>query len=288
MYHNILTQQDCPEYDQIKKVIKLLRAFIKIDAIYFSKHLEEPSNNGIITVLISKSNPHYYEEIYDFSWKIMKSYPEFSFSFYDEAWLKAELEEGNLYAIMNCDNSQLLYSASNFTSVVDFKKIKPKKLIKKVTKRFKRHNLESNIIGRDLRYYNTDGRHLSAAYNVHQQFRYLFINISWFLAGDYTGTESLEEQVEYLRKFSIVLANTFDPEKKEEWFVLKQLDEARTAIQWNKEIEPITKETIDIAYEKLAILKEEVRRVLDKYIKRVKIKLENLVSVNKKVSELKK
>ncbi len=61
MYHTILTQKEYPNYSQIKKIIKLLLKLIETDTIYFSHHLEEKINIGIITVLVSENNPHSWE-----------------------------------------------------------------------------------------------------------------------------------------------------------------------------------------------------------------------------------
>ncbi|MFV8343585.1 hypothetical protein [Flavobacterium sp. XS2P39] len=269
MYHNILTQKDYPEYSQIKKIVKLLLEFIEVDTIYFSKHFEEPSNIGIITVIISKSSPHFYDDIYEYAWKLFKSHPEFSFVIFDKASVKEELNEGNPFFIMNCSESELIYSTTTPKSIVNIEKINAKKLIEKTKKRFQIHTSYSLIIDRDLRFYRSHN-FLMAAYNIHQQFRYLFISVSSFLTGEYRIEQSLKRQQENLRMFSSLLGNAFDPDKEEEWFVRKQLDKACSAIQWNKEIEPISKETVELASIKLDWFKKEIGRFFQEYLKKTK------------------
>ncbi|PRZ24941.1 hypothetical protein [Flavobacterium granuli] len=211
MYHNILTQKEYPQHSQIKKVVKLLLEFIAIDTIYFSKHFEQPSNIGIITVILSKSSPHFYEDVCEYAWKIFKSHPEFSFAIFDNRWVKLELKRCNPFLIMNCSESQLVYGATNHKSV-NVKKINIKQLIKKTGKRFQIYTSSCNVIDRDLRYYRSN-HFLMAAYNMHQQFRYLFISVSWFLSGEWSFDQSLKEQQSHLRMFSSLLGNTFDSEK---------------------------------------------------------------------------
>lgn len=269
MYHTILTQKDYPEHSQIKKVVKLLLEFIAIDSIYFSKHFEEPSNIGIVTVFISKNSPHFYDDICEYSWKIFKSHPEFSIAIFDKRWVKEELSEGNPFLIMNCRESQLVYSATNHKHIVDITSINTKKIIKKTGRRFQIFTSSSETIDRDLKYYR-NYNFLMAAYNMHQQFRYLFISVSWLLSGEWFFAQSLKRQQKHLRMFSGLLGNTFDSEKKEEWFVMKQLDDACEAIQWNKEIEPISSETVEAAFVKLDWVKNEVRRLYREYMEKTK------------------
>jgi hypothetical protein len=273
MYHNILTQKEYPQHSQIKKVVKLLLEFIAIDTIYFSKHFEEPSNIGIITVIISKSSPHLYEDICEYAWKIFKSHPEFSFAIFDKRWVKLELKRCNPFLIMNCSESQLVYGTTNHKSI-NIKKINAKQLIKKTARRFQIYTSSSHIIDRDLRYYRSNN-FLMAAYNMHQQFRYLFISVSWFLSGEWSFDQSLKEQQRQLRMFSSLLGNTFDPENKEEWFVLQQLDNACKAIQWDKQIEPISAETVEAASVKLDWVKKEVRRLFREYMEKAKKTIED-------------
>lgn len=270
MYHNILTQKEYPNYSQIKKIIKLLLKLIETDAIYFSHHLEEKINIGIITVLVSENNPHTWEDIYEYSSNLFKAYPEFSFRVFNAEWVKESLNDGNIFFIMNCSEHELVYSTNDNSSVLVLKKINAKRLIKKTKKTFHLDFKESGIIGRDQKFYLSCENYSMAAYTMHQQLRSLFISASWFLTGNWMADQSLEKLQKNLSKFSSTLGKTFDPDKEEEWFVLEQLENARAAIQFNEEIEPISKKTVEEASEKVDWVEKEVQRLFEQCIKKTK------------------
>lgn len=113
-----------------------------------------------------------------------------------------------------------------------------------------------------------------AAYIMHQQLRSLFVSASWFLTGDWMSYQSLEKLQKKLSKFSSTLGNAFDHNKEEEWFVLEQLENANDAIQRNVEIEPISKETLEVASAKVDWLEEKVRKLFRQSIARSKEKLD--------------
>ena len=282
MYHNILTQKEYPNYSQIKKIIKLLLKLIETDAIYFSHHLEEKINIGIITVSVSENNLDSWDDIYDHAWKIFKSHPGFSFRVYNAEWVKESLSDGNIFFIMHCSEHELVYSAddsssssSSSSSVVVLKKINAKRLIKKTKETFHLDFKESGIIGRDQKFYLSCENYSMAAYTMHQQLRSLFISASWFLTGNWMADQSLEKLQKNLSKFSSTLGKTFDPDKEEEWFVLEQLENARAAIQFNAEIEPISKKTVEEASEKVDWVEKEVRRLFEGYIRKTKQKIKD-------------
>jgi hypothetical protein len=114
-----------------------------------------------------------------------------------------------------------------------------------------------------------------AAYTMHQQLRSLFISASWFLTGNWMADQSLEKLQKNLSKFSSTLGKTFDPDKEGEWFVLEQLENARAAIQFNEEIEPISKKTVEEASEKVDWVEKEVRRLFEGYIRKTKQKIKD-------------
>lgn len=270
MYYNILSQQDHPEYIQIKKMVKSLRLFVQIDTIYFSKQIEE-SNISIITVIISKKSPNYYDEIHEFLWKFFKSYPQFSFCLVDKSWVKEELEEGNIFFILHCNENKLIYSKAGKKGVFDIKRINGNELIQKFDQRYTNDISESNTIGRDLQYYINSDNYLMSAYNLHQQLRYMFISVSWFLTGEYVIAHSLKDQYRHLVKFCHFPSKLFDPAKEEEWSVLKELDKAREIIQYGYKIEVIAPETIAIASAKLDLFQTEAGQLYQECIKKTKI-----------------
>lgn len=274
MYHNILTQKDQPEYKAVKKIAKLLLEFIESDSIYFSKSIEEPKI-GILTVIVSKTSPHDYDEIYDHLWKVFKKYNQFSFCIFDRSWVKDEVKNGNLFFVLNCKESDLVYSKANHKHALNINKINLKKLLSKTSERYKVWIAESDTIGRDLKYHQRNNNHLMALYVIHQQFRYLFINVSWLLTGEWKIDESIMEQQEYVSMFNNSLGKAFDTHKDEERTVLQKLDNACKAIQWGKEMEPLNEDVVTFATEKLEWMQKEVRTLFQQYTEKTKLIFEN-------------
>jgi hypothetical protein len=274
MYHNILTQKDQPQYKAVKKIVKLLLEFIETDSIYFSKS-DEGSKLGILTVIVSKKSPHYYDEIFDQLWKVIKKYNGFSFCVFDRDWVKDEVKEGNLFFVLHCGESELVYSKANHKPVLSIPNINLKRLLRKTNERFKRRMTECNAIGRDLQHHRRCNNHLMALYVIQQQFRYEFINVSWLLTGEWTPNDSIRGQQKHIGNFNSLLGKVFDPDKKEEWAVLKKLDQACETIQWGEEIEPLDAEVVASAFEKLAWMRNEVRTLFQQYTEKTKLIFDN-------------
>tara|TARA_R110002033_G_scaffold70385_4_gene121861 strand:+ start:13094 stop:13468 length:375 start_codon:yes stop_codon:yes gene_type:complete len=115
-----------------------------------------------------------------------------------------------------------------------------------------------------------------AAYTIHHELRLIFVFATWFLTGEWIAEHCLEKLQKELSKFSNILGKTFDANKEEEWFVLEQLENARAAIQFNAEIKPISKITVEEAAVKVDWVEKEVRRLFEEYIKKNKAKNQRL------------
>lgn len=275
MYYNILTQKDYPNYSQIKKIIKLLLKLIETEAIYFSRHIDEKINIGIITVLVTENNPHSWEDIYEHCSNFFKAYPEFSFRVFNADWVKESLRNGNVFFIMHCSEHELVYCTDESSSIVVLKKINAKRLIKKTKETFRFDFKDSVIIGRDRNFHLRCKNYSMAAYTIHHELRLIFVFATWFLTGEWIAEHCLEKLQKELSKFSSILGKTFDPNKEEEWFVLEQLENARAAIQFNAEIKPISKITVEEAAVKVDWVEKEVRRLFEEYIKKTKQKIKD-------------
>ncbi|WP_016989520.1 hypothetical protein [Flavobacterium sp. ACAM 123] len=275
MYYNILTQKDYPNYRQIKKIIKILIKFIDTEAIYFSRHIDEKINIGIITVLVTENNPHSWEDIEEYCSNFFKAYPEFSFRVFNANWVKGSLRNGNIFFIMHCSEHELVYSADESSSAVVLKKINVNRLIKKTEETFRFDFKDSGIIRRDRNFHLGCENYSMAAYTIHHELRLIFVFATWFLTGEWIGEHSLKKLQKELSKFSSVLGKTFDPNKEEEWFVLEQLENARAAIQFNAKIEPISNKTVEAAAAKVDWVEKEVRRLLEVYIEKTKQKIKD-------------
>lgn len=270
MYYTILTQKEQPEYRPLKKIVKLLLEFAEIDSIYLSKSADA-SNMGTLTVIISKNNRHYYDEVSDHLWKLSKNHKHFSFCFFNRDCINEEIKEGNLFFILHCQESDLVFSKTRHKPAVNLKRIKLKKLLKKTDERFERRMIECNAIGRDLQHHRRCDNHLMALYVIHQQFRYLFINVSWLVTGEWTPNDSIKGHQEHIKRFNNTLGNVFNASKKEELTIVKQLDRASRTVQRGEEIEPLNAEVVKTALEKLERMKREVSALLQEYREKTKL-----------------
>lgn len=169
----------------------------------------------------------------------------------------------------------MIYSKAGKKGVFDLKKINGNELIKKFDQRYTDDIAESRTISRDLRYYINSDNYLMSAYNLHQQFRYMFISVSWFLTGEYIVAHSLQDQYRRLVKFCHFPKKIFDQAKEEEWSVLKQLDNACEAIQYGHKIEPIGSETIATASAKLDLFRTEAGQLFQECMKKTKLIFED-------------
>ncbi len=275
MYHNILTNKESTDDRRIKKAVKRLRMFIKADLIYFSKQSGRFSASGIITVIISKSSPHYYEEIHGHCWKIFKHFEEFTFRFFDRFWVNEEIENGNPYFILRCNDGTLIYSRTKEKRVFEIAEISAEDFLRSAGERFDADKLESDAIGCDLKSHMREGNHLMSAYAIHKYMRYLFMNVSWFLTGEDNPSQNIVGQLIYLSRFSDRLGNPFNHELTREFSVLEQLECVRESVQNNQKIVPVTEEHIESALLKLDWLKIETDKLFRDCIEKTKQIFEN-------------
>lgn len=268
MYYNILTQKQNPTYRRLKRVTKLLRKFIDVECIYFSRHIGKPVNQGILTVIISYDSPHYWDDIYEYLWKVTSSFPEFSIRIYNEEWLQEGIEEGCLFFILHCRTQTLIYSESR--SIIPLQKnISSKRLVKLAEKRLTEYTNENQIMGRDLKYHLRNENYTLALYMLHQQLRNLYVCASWLLSGEWYVLQSLAEQAEHLSRFTCLPQMLFSPDKEGDLEILEHLDRACDIIQGRtKADKPVSKEIVDAASIKLDLAVKEVTTLFTNYIKR--------------------
>lgn len=268
MYYNLLTQKRNPTYSRLKRLTKLLRNFIDIERIYFSRHIGKPVNQGILTVIISEDSPHYWDDVYEYLWKVISSFPEFSIRIYNEEWLQEGIDEGCLFFILHCRREALIYSdtACKFTRQ---KNISCKRLVKLAEKRLKEYTNENLVIGRDLKYHLRNENYTLALYTLHQRLRNLYVCASWLLLGEWYVLQSLAEQAGHLSRYTNLPQMLFSTDNEGDCEVLEQLDKACDIIQGRtKEDKPVSKETVNVASGKLELAVTEVKTLFANCIKR--------------------
>lgn len=197
MYCNILTQKEHPKYRDVKKMVKLLLEFVEADCIYFSE-TDAETKIGILNVVVSNKSLHYYDEVYDHLWKVIQNHNRFVFCLFNRESIKDEVKRGNVFFILNCRESNLVYKKSGHKALLAIRNINMKKFLKKTTRRYSMWMAEADTTGRDLKYYRKRNNYLIALYVLQRQFRFLFINASWFLTGEWILQESLSDQQEHV------------------------------------------------------------------------------------------
>jgi hypothetical protein len=268
MYHNYLISKNHPQQAELEKAVDLVMAFSAVSSIYISPHLEEDLNAGIIIVIIAEDSPHAWSDLNENYWKIFEEHPHFSFRIFDAQWIKDELKDGNPFFAMHCTKNSLIYSTEETEEFNFVERLKPKRFLKKAKSEFDKEDNAAFILGLNLKYYQRQEDHLQAAYNIHQNIRWLLIAASNFLTGEYLVEHDLEVHQNHVGKFSKELAKTFDIQNEEEKKLLELLNTACNAVQYGHEIPELTKDIIDAAEAKKDWLNIEVSRLFKECIYR--------------------
>jgi len=285
MYHNISIPQNIPQKEPLEKVIELILSFVMADSIYFSPHLEEELNEGIIIVIIGKNSPHDWDDITDYCWKIFESYPQFSFRIFDSSWVKEELAAGNSFFAMHCSSRELVYSVADSNANFYIEKLKPKRFLKKSKCRYQIDNQTSFAAGLNVRHYKSGKNYLQAVYSLHQSIKFLYISASWFLTGEWLAGQDLEIHQKHIGRFSKSLGKVFDLDNSEEVALMEQLNGSCSEVQYNQKIPEITLQIIEAGEVKWNYMKLEVQRLFDACISRCKKQFSTeripLIGINK-------
>lgn len=268
MYYNLLTHKQDPAYTRLKGLTRLLLNFIDIKYIYFSPHIGRSVNQGILTVIISEDSPHYCDDIYEYLWKVIQSFPEFSLRVYNEEWLQEEIQEGCLFFILHCRKETLIYKVSASAFPED-ENISYKRVVKNAGKRLRQYTNENQIIMRDLKFHLRSENYTLALYTLHQQLRNLYIYASWLLSGEWHVLQSLKEQSEHLSRYTYLSQMLFNPDNKEDDKILEHLDKSCDIVQGRtKEGSSVRKEIVHAASEKLELAVKEVENLFTECIKK--------------------
>lgn len=261
MYHNTLITKDHPQQADLEKAIELILAFSGANSIYFSPHLEDGVNQGIIMVIIANDSPHAWDELNDNYWKVFEAFPQFSFRIFDARWVKEELKDGNPFFAMHCTKNSLVYSTAESKEMDYTDRLRPKRFLKKAKSKFGGENHAAFVLGTSVKFYQHRKDYVQAAYNIHQNIRWLFIAASNFLAGEWLVAQDLKIQQRHAGRFAKALDNTFSSEEEEEIQLLELLNAACYAVQNRNEIPELSLELIVAAEAKKEWLRMEVNRL---------------------------
>ncbi len=273
MYHNTLIRKDHLQQAELEKAIELILAFAAANSIYFSPHIEEDLNAGIIMVIIGEDSPHAWDDLNESYWKVFEAFPQFSFRIFSAQWVKDELKDGNPFFAMHCTKNSLVYSTEESVEFNFVERLKPKRFLKKAKSEFDKEDNSAFILGLNLKYYQRQEDHLQAAYNIHQNIRWLLIAASNFLTGEYLVEHDLKMHQTHVGKFSKELARTFDSDNEQEMALLEILNAACYTVQYGHESPELTKELIDVGEAKKNWLCVEVDRLFKECVCRCQYEL---------------
>lgn len=266
MYHNTLIKKDHPQQTELEKVIELILATTMTSTIYLSPHIEEVLNGGIIIVIIGEDSPHAWDDLNDNYWKIFESFPQFSFRIFDADWVKNELKDGNPFFAMHCHSNSLIYSTTESIEVNYTEKLKRKRFLKKAKYQNKSRDFASFILALNVKHYVAVKDYLQAAYVLHQSIKWILIEASIFLTGEYIVEQDLALQQKHVAKYSKELAKLFDFENDEDKKLLELLNAACNHYQERENAPEITKEIVKAAEAKKNSLRTEVTRLFKECI----------------------
>lgn len=266
MYHNTLISKDHPQQAELEKVIELILAFSAANSVYFSPHLEEDLNAGILMVIIGEDSPHAWDDLNDKYWKVFEAFPQFSFRIFDADWVKNELKDGNPFFAMHCNRNNLVYSTPESNEFGYTERLKGKRFLKKAKYQYNSEDHAAFILGINVKFYVRGKDYLQAAYILHQNIRWLLVEASRFLTGEWLVAHELEIQQKHVGRYSKALAKSFDTENAEEMKLLVVLNAACYTVQNGHDAPEITLELIEAAEAKKEWIRMEVDRLFKECI----------------------
>ncbi|WP_199117780.1 hypothetical protein [Pedobacter sp. ASV28] len=271
MYHNVLSAKDHPDAIELEKAVEFILTFSCVTSIYFSPHIEDDHNAGIVMVIISEDSPHSWDELNESYWKVFETFKQFSFRVFSVQWVKDELKDGNPFFAMHCTRNSLVYSTEETEEFEFTENLKKKRFLKKAKSKFQIEHHCAFIVGIDLRFYQKQRNHLQGAYNIHQNMRLLFIAAENFLTGEWLVDQDLSIHQMHLGKFSTSLGKVFDKEIPEDMELLKLLKGARRSVQCGEQVpNDLSAELIRMAEVKKEWLRAEVDRLFKECLCRCK------------------
>ena len=261
MYHNILLRHGQPQHAPLTKAVELLLSFSMANTIYFSPHLEEGVNEGLIIVMVSEGSPFCYYELNEHYWKLFEAFPEFTFRIFDGSWMEDSLESGNPFFAIHCHPDTLVYSTAESAEIGLAAKLKPKRFLKMARSEYGSEEHAASMSGINLKYYQRNGDFLQAMFLLHQNIRALFMAAEWFLCSESLMEDDLGIHQSHLARYAKALGKAFDVEKEEERMLLEALDGARNAVEKGTSTATFTVEQVEAATVKKELIRMEVGRL---------------------------
>lgn len=273
MYHNILMQHYHPQHAPLEKAVELLLSFSMANTIYFSPHLEEGVNEGIIIVMISDDSPYCWYELTEQYWKVFQDFPEFTFRIFDGSWMEDSLKEGNPFFAIHCNHNTLVYSTADSTEIGLAAKLKPKRFLKEAKAAYRMEDHAAFSSGLNVKYYRKNGDYLQAMFQLHQNIMWLFKAAEWFLGGEWIANDDLGVHQARIALFSNALGRLFDVDKEEEKALLDALNDSCAAVRNGTGATTFSQGHVDAVVAKKEWIRMEVARLFSECRKRCQYEL---------------
>jgi hypothetical protein len=125
------------------------------------------------------------------------------------------------------------------------------------------------------------GNYLLAAFHIHQAIKFSFQKAELILMGEYLASQGLEEHQLYLAEFYPEFGVFFDNQNKDEYAILKQLDNSYRIVLHNKKNkQDFTEKMIALAATKPVQISTKAHAIFEGSVSECKRKMKNIEPKN--------
>jgi len=144
------------------------------------------------------------------------------------------------------------------------------------------HSYNCSIYSKWLR---QSGNYLLAAFHLHQAIKFTFQKAELILMGEYLASQGLEEHQLYLAEFYPEFGVFFDNQNKDEYDILKKLDNSYRIVLHNKKNkQDFTEEMIALATAKSVQISTRAHAIFEGSVTECKKKIKNIEAKNNPTS----
>ncbi|KGO85991.1 hypothetical protein Q765_13080 [Flavobacterium rivuli WB 3.3-2 = DSM 21788] len=272
MEHNINIPVTHLEREALQKLVNILLEFLPLHSIFSSVERTDIGPKTIITILLSKECTIDSEDVEPLVKRAFKSHPQFTFALFELWWAKDLWKQGSPFFMLYATENELIYSSDSENLIFSMEHNNSKKLIRNAKKQYLEINAWSHNSFTHITWYERYGDYKQAAFHLHQALKYTFQIASWILRGEYTSSESLEEQQLYIADVAPAFGKMFDPENSEEQAVLEQLDNSCNAVRRNETF-VFTEDAVLLGNDKAKQFSNDVGKLFKTRIKECKKKI---------------
>jgi len=282
MEYTITIPENHPEKEELEKVIKALLDFLPLHSIYLSLNDNSFSPNTIITLRLSKELEIDAMDVKPFVSRLFRNYPKFSYTLFEHWWAVDLWDAGSLFLMNHATGDKLAYSL--YASDKAFRLKNNKEARKRIRNAKNEYALldgyayNCSIYSKWLR---QAGNYLLAAFHLHQAIKFSFQKAELILMGEYLASQSLVEHQIYMAEFYPEFGVFFDNQNKDEYAILKQLDNSYRIVLHNKKNKQnFTEEMIALAATKSVQISTKAHAIFEGSVSECKSKMKNIEPKN--------